>query len=953
MTSPPNTQTVVSSLAEALRNELDSLTGSTRRVALVSGKHVGSFAEKHYYRFEVPEHIHLQHLTELQCSLGSLHPIVLQANIVALENQYLTLAFPLDFGAVIPEVSCTWDYRQSYQPVIDSLARAEQNDFVQRLLNPSGGVNLHAVSFEPEMLPETPTDQKSALTKLFQNKVSYVWGPILSGKTHLLAHIASNYIKAGKTVLFVATMNERVDDVLLRSIEIGNKLGVDMSSPTCCLGLPAVENFEKLGAISFEQQLARTKAEKKRSFQERVSLLETLWRVRIKQMLHEGDMVRITEVRERLSEKKKQLEKVTAEMGPLKETINRIQNASMMDRLKKGFGKEDLAAAQQKLQEKQALAKQLQSLLTSLTQESLRREAQAPVTGEELQKYHLAMKRIEELGGIGKVEEAVEQYTAVNERAVLESKRFVGTTLMTALTDMRITGRSFDMVMVDDAESIPIPFIAALSLLSREKFVVCGDPYQLGPDSASNTPLAQEWLKSDVFLHAAGIDNLHDLFDFSEKHSDWFILLSSHFASTPKLSLFIGSVLFDDKINVFAAPKAKGRIFFIDTGSLRSQSKQYLGRKKILPHNELHTKKVLELVKHAMMDAGRKATDIGVIVPFPGPSLYMKQQLRMSGMSNVEVGLPHTFRGRRKGAVVFDLVAAGVENTVRQIDDKKVGEHQIVRLLNTALSCVEEDLYVLADMGHLQAMYGDRLLTKLMMLLKVQSDPLENFPLAAKKFDELDWDKRAALMTFSGAVISPAAPTTQQSAVAGDAEFAVQMKLLAKREGVKIEGQNDYEREIYRAVYRILGLQSDINLISQFVGGELLFRHSLSTEKAAARLPLNVCHSEKEFQSVMDDWNLLMYEMSGGQGAQSNLLKIAPETKVRGEIFALKSFYSTDVESAVQEGKKNLAVTVSKIFQESLGKPQPGNPQEWTKSYMYFLSKLEGYLRWISEQLRK
>lgn len=956
MTPPLHTspQSAVPTLAEALRIELETLSNSPRSVTLLAGKQVGSFAGKYYYRFEFPEHILLRHLTVIQCRFGIAQPIDVEADIVAVENQYVTLAFPFDFGVVIPEVVCSWDYQRSFRFAIDSLTKEDHDSLIiQRLLNPSEGNNFHAVSFEPKMLPDMPEDQKAALKKIFQNHVSFVWGPILSGKTHLLAHIASNYIKAGKSILFVTTINERVDDVLLRSIEIGNKLGVEMGPATCCLGLPAIENFDKLDAISFDQRLAQLKGEKKKSFQERVSLVETFWRVRIKQMLHEGDIARIAEVRERISEKKKQLQKLSEDVSPLRDAINRIENASMMDRLKKGFGKEDLALAQRKLLEKHAAVKQLQSRLTSLTHESLRREAQSPVTGEELQQYNLAMKRINELGGISKVEEAVRQYMAVNERAELDSKRFIGTTLTNALSDERMAGRMFDLVMVDDAVSIPIPFIAALARLSREKMVVCGDPYQLGPESVSNSPAAREWLKRDIFLHVAGTDHINTLFDFSEKHSDWCILLSSHFATTPKLSLFIGSVLFDEKINVFASTKPKGRIFFIDSSPLRSEAKQYLGRRKILPHNQLHTKKDLELAKHALMEPGRTATDIGIIVPFVGPSLFLKAQLRMNGISNVEVGLPQTFRGRRKRTIILDMVSAGIDHTIRTIDDKKVGEHQIVRLLNTALSCVEEDLYVLADMSHFQAVYQDRLLTRLLILLKAQSDPLVNFSLAAKEFDELDWDKREKILAFSGEGLSSAALGRRTNAGVEDAEFEVLMKLMAKREGVNIEGPQHTEREIYRSVHRVLGLREDINLLSQFVGGEPLFRHSLSTEKASKNLAIASCLSEKEFQTAMDSWNLLIYEMSGGHAPESSLLKNAPETKMRGDLNNLKAYYSTDVESALEEGKQKLAMAVSKIFHQSLGKAQPVNPVEWTKSYLYFLSRLAAYLGWISEQLRR
>ena len=171
--------------------------------------------------------------------------------------------------------------------------------------------------------------------------------------------------------------------------------------------------------------------------------------------------------------------------------------------------------------------------------------------------------------------------------------------------------------------------------------------------------------------------------------------------------------------------------------------------------------------------------------------------------------------------------------------------------------------------------------------------------------------------------------------------------------GVKIESHDKDEKEIYQAVLRVLGLRRDVNLLAQQVGGKVLFRHSLSTELAVQQLPLTVCRSEKEFQSVMSRWNLLIFEMSGGHKADSALLKNAPETKVRGDINALKTFYSSSVESTLEEGKQKLAMAVSKIFQENLGKPQPANPQEWAKSYLYFLSKLESYLGWTVDQLRK
>ena len=956
--TPPNQSTpsssLFSTLAEALRTELRALEQSSSSVVLCSGEHIGSFAGHEYYRFEVPEHLALHQAVHARFSFGIAQPVSCDGILVALENQYLTVALPLDFGPTIPETTCTWDFAPSLTPVLESLqSMTDQSTLPLLVLGPGSGSNEHAVSFDPVMIPETPDDQKSALSRILRNRVSVVWGPVRSGKTRLLAQTAINFMKAGKKVLFVDTINARVDDLILQVIDLGQKLGIDGAAMSASIGLPALENFERLGPVSFEQQIAALKEGKKKSFQERVRLLDTYWSTRIKQVLHEDYTKRLNELRERISGLKKRVGQLTTELAPLKETVHRIQNASMMNKLKKGFGKDDLAAAQRALDEKQTAIKRLQSTLTPLTRESLRVEAHTPITGEEQQQFNLALQRIDELGGIEAVQAAVNQYVAVDEGALLNSRTLIGTTLLNALTDPRIRAMQFDLIMVDDAEAISIPLLVALAGLSRGKMVISGDPYQLGPDSVSTSAQSQEWLRRDIFLYLAGTDQLNRLFDFTEQHSRWCILLSSHFASTPKLSLFTGATLFDDKINVFASPQAKGRIFFIDTSPLRSRATQYLGRKKILPANDLQTRKTLELVKHALMEPNRTATDVGVILPFAGPTLFAKLRLRMNGIRNIEVGTPNTFRGRRKKAIIFDTVVAGVDHTMRQIDDRKIGEHQIVRLLNTVFSCVEEDLYVLADINHLQAVYKDRLLTKLLLLLKGQADPSPNVSLAAKNFDELDWDRRIHLLSFSGEALASEAATRRADVLAGDAELAVQMKLMAKKEGVTIEGGKNFERETFIAVHRLLGLLADLNLLSQYTGEKLLFHHSYATEAASAKLPMMVALSEQEFRTAMDLWNLIVYEMSGGVNSEAAFFKNSPETRVRQDINALKAFYSTDVGSAIEEGKHKLAVAVSRIFQDSLGKSQPGTPQEWATGYLNFLSNMEAYLSWISEQLRK
>jgi hypothetical protein len=357
------------------------------------------------------------------------------------------------------------------------------------------------------------------------------------------------------------------------------------------------------------------------------------------------------------------------------------------------------------------------------------------------------------------------------------------------------------------------------------------------------------------------------------------------------------------------------------------------------------------------MSSGLSVEDIGVIVPFEGPSLYLKLQLRLHGLHHVEVGGPEDFRGRRKSIVVFDTTVAGIDHTLRQIDDLKSGEHHIARMLNTVFSAVGEDLYVIADLSHFQSQYKGRLITKLLMLLKAEADPLPPLADIVRRFDELSWRDRepSTVPGRKGEADAMHRRRSEGQARPKDAELEVRMRMTAKqREALLAEEPVDFEQQRYLAVLRVLGHLADVNYLSQYSQGELLFRRTPEAEAAIASLPKDLCTQEKEFSDVMERWNLLIYELSGGSKVtQSFFARQAPEAKARWDVNSLKAFYTADVEAALEEGKQKIAVAVSRIFQESLGKPQPEGPLDWTKAYLSFLGKLESYLQWISRELRK
>ena len=957
MSSPATGSTELSlfaQAAQAVRLEREKLQTARCEIVLFGGEQLGSMAGFFYYRFELPEELPLRPVDRVSCSFSQLQPVTLDGRIVGFENQFVVIALPMDFGPLLPEIRCKWSYDDHLPFVAEILAAAQSTHSVASVLfRPDAPGNSYTDAPPPVQVPDVPAEETETAQKILRNRVSYLWGPVRSGKTGTLALLALSYLKAGKSVLLTASTANQTDQLLLKTIALAKDAGIDLNGTACRIGLPAYPTVAALAPVSLEHEVDTKRSDKKKQLEERVALLKSYWRTKIHQFLHDDYYTRLNELRERTSESRKQLEKIRDEITALKDTVTRAQNASMLEKFKKGFSKEEIAAAQKQLAEKQLLMKKLQPIQQALTTELMRTESQAPIEAGELKEYQAAVKRLGELGGIKKVTDEVDTLSAVDDATLASSKRCVAATITWFFSDQRVRDRKFDLILIDDAEQIAPAYIAALSSKAVEAVVIAGDPFQPGPESFSKGDLAEAWLQQDVFLKVAQTEQLNQLSEWTQQNPTWCFQLMTHVATASKLSRFVSAFFFDNKLQVHEMPGTGGTIVVLDTSDAKSSCRQFLGKKSLVPYNDIQTKRTIDVVKHILAKTQRHAADVGIVIPFQGTTMYTKLQLRLQGIRNIEVGTPVSYRGRRKKVIVFDLTMAGVDYTMRALDDRKVGEHRLARFLNSVLSCVEEDLYVVADMSHFKNTYRDRLITKFLMLLQSQSSAAPPLAAGAKAFDEMTWDVREKILNSGGSVSSGERRYADAPASPPDLELDVRMKMMAKLQPQPSMTGRDFDQETYLAAQRILGLRKDVNLLSQTVGGDLLFRYSLGTELSALRLPLDGCHNEDEFRKTMERWNLLIYEMSGaGKTDLSFFVKQTPEARVRWDINSLRAYYSSAMEAVVEESKHRIATSVSKVFQECLGKNQPANPTEWSTAYLNFLGKMEAYLTWISEQLR-
>ena len=142
--------------------------------------------------------------------------------------------------------------------------------------------------------------------------------------------------------------------------------------------------------------------------------------------------------------------------------------------------------------------------------------------------------------------------------------------------------------------------------------------------------------------------------------------------------------------------------------------------------------------------------------------------------------------------------------------------------------------------------------------------------------------------------------------------------------------------------------------MSQFIGGEMIFRNSFMTESAAAVVPVQSSMSEKEMQKAVAAWYTLVYESAGGASPEHPLIQAqGKESRPRLDVLYLHAFLSADIAIISKEGKAKITTEVNRLFQQSVGKPQPGTPGEWATAYVAFLERLESYFVWLVEQMRK
>lgn len=256
---------------------------------------------------------------------------------------------------------------------------------------------------------------------------------------------------------------------------------------------------------------------------------------------------------------------------------------------------------------------------------------------------------------------------------------------LTGLDSEVLGRREFNLAVIDEACQSPEP-ACWIPLLRAERVVLAGDHCQLPPTvvspDAAEEGLGISLMERLVALHGPAVTRR--LRVQYRMHTSIMNFSSAEFYEADlEADASVASHRLCDLPGVAVTPLTETPVQFIDTaGAGYDEELEPDGESR---QNPEEAKLVVRKVE-ALLSAGVRAEDIGVIAPYSAQVRRLREMLRVPGL---EVDSVDGFQGREKEALIVSLVRSNAENDIGFLAD--------VRRLNVGLTRARRLLLVIGD----------------------------------------------------------------------------------------------------------------------------------------------------------------------------------------------------------------------------------------------------------------
>lgn len=243
------------------------------------------------------------------------------------------------------------------------------------------------------------------------------------------------------------------------------------------------------------------------------------------------------------------------------------------------------------------------------------------------------------------------------EKASVQSAKFVATMVSKAIADSTVRKNEFDVVIFDEASMAYIPQIIYSASLTKKHFICMGDFRQLPPIVQSS---GSSNLNADIFQYC-GITAAVD----SRRNHKWLCMLDTQYRMHPRISDFASRTMYGGLLHsadtmeqsrsgiVNTAPISGNALAFADLTGMMSVCT------KTADNSRMNVLSALMAFSLALEAA--KNHEVGIITPYHAQSRLLHAMARDIADANPELkpiscATVHQFQGSEKDVIVYDAV---------------------------------------------------------------------------------------------------------------------------------------------------------------------------------------------------------------------------------------------------------------------------------------------------------
>ncbi|MBP9092893.1 AAA family ATPase [bacterium] len=561
--------------------------------------------------------------------------------------------------------------------------------------------------------PNNPPNasQASAIYKSFSSSLAVIWGPPGTGKTRTIARAVEAHLNAGRRVLLVSHANTAVDAALEA---IAEQLADTFYSQgkIIRLGLPKNPNLPKqYPLVILDKVVAASNAHLLSERDHIDSQLKPLEEA----MKHWLALQKAADTARLLEKEIQRPEQVENHQLRLQQTLADIAHAQAQ--LQQAHHNLSIAQRSLDVATQETHIKDLNIFLSTRQRfvadiESRLKAALdlAAANEAKLEQAHLDLDQLMEYTGltpndVGKYIEANQPkinacLARINEieaiinngaAKVISEAQVIGTTLSKLYLSTQLAEQMFDILIVDEASSVPMPHLYWALGKTTTAVTLVGDFKQLPPIVTADTKTAKKWLGESIFdqLDIATVEKAHD--------SELVSMLDTQYRMAPEIAALSSKLFYGGTIRSAESTKQLGihdsvfgdsRIVIVDTSAVDQWCISPPGGSRL---NLYSAGLAINLSKRMLQE--HPEITVGVATPYRPQAELVAKAIKEAGfVERALVNTIHSFQGGESSAIIFDCVD-GKGSAKSMLDDfvsaemSSIGaKSQAGVLLNVALT---------------------------------------------------------------------------------------------------------------------------------------------------------------------------------------------------------------------------------------------------------------------------